>query len=61
MKSVTDRIRSSLGEDENCLSPESRGLLQKPPVAELHKNFPKMYGIRRLIPVFTSSLYWSPS
>jgi hypothetical protein len=36
-------------------------LLEKPPVVQLLKNFPKFYGTRRFITVFTTALHWSVS
>jgi hypothetical protein len=36
-------------------------LLEKPPVAQLLKNFPTFYGTRRFITVFTRALHWSLS
>jgi hypothetical protein len=43
------------------LSPCSWALLEKPPVAQLLKNFPAFYGTRRFITVFTRALHWSLS
>jgi hypothetical protein len=45
------------------LTPRSRALLEKPPVAQPLKNFPTFYGARRFITVFTTrarhrSLSW---
>jgi hypothetical protein len=45
----------------NILSPCSSALLEKPPVAQLLKNFPIFYGSRRFITVFTIALHWSLS
>jgi hypothetical protein len=36
-------------------------LLEKPPVAQLLKNFPTFCGTRRFTTVFTRALHWSPS
>jgi hypothetical protein len=36
-------------------------LLEKPPVAQLLKNFLPFYGTRRFITVLTRALHWSPS
>jgi hypothetical protein len=36
----------------------SPGLLQKPPVVQLLKNFLIFYGIRRFIIAFTRALHW---
>jgi hypothetical protein len=38
------------------LTPWSWALLGKPPVAQLLKNFPTIYGTRRFITVFTRAL-----
>jgi hypothetical protein len=43
------------------LTPCSWTLLEKPPVVQLLKNFPKFYGTRRFITVFTRALHWSLS
>jgi hypothetical protein len=43
------------------LTPCSRVSLVKPPVAQLLKNFPKFYGTRVFITVFTKALHWSLS
>jgi hypothetical protein len=43
------------------LIPWSWALFEKPPVAQLLKNFPTFYGTRRLITVFTKALQWSLS
>jgi hypothetical protein len=37
------------------------GLLEKPPVAQLFKNFPAFYVTQSFITVFTRALYWSLS
>jgi hypothetical protein len=37
---------------------EFQALLEKPPVAQLLKNFPIFYGTRRFITVFTRALHW---
>jgi hypothetical protein len=44
-----------------ALTPWSRVLLQKPPVAQLLKNFLTFYGTRRFITVFTRLRHWSLS
>jgi hypothetical protein len=41
------------------LTPWSWVLLEKPPVAQLLKNFPTFYGTPRFIIVFTRALHWS--
>jgi hypothetical protein len=43
-----------------CCSSCSWVLLEKPPVVQLLKNFPKFYGTRRFITVFTRSLPLEP-
>jgi hypothetical protein len=43
------------------LTPRSSALLEKPPVAQIFKNFPTYYGTRSFITVFTSALHWSLS
>jgi hypothetical protein len=45
----------------NQLTPWYWTLLEKPPVAQLLKNFPTFYGTRRFIIVFTRALHWSLS
>jgi hypothetical protein len=40
---------------------ELRALLEKPPVVQLFKNVPALYGTRRFITVFTRALHWSLS
>jgi hypothetical protein len=42
-------------------TPWARDLLEKPPVAQLLKDFPTFCGTRRFITVFTRALYWSLS
>jgi hypothetical protein len=42
-------------------SSRSEALLQKPPVAQLLKNFPAFYGNQMFISVFTRALRWSLS
>jgi hypothetical protein len=37
----------------------SWALLEKPPVVQLLKNFPKFYGIRRFITLLTRAFHWS--
>jgi hypothetical protein len=39
------------------LTPWNWALLEKPPVAQLLKNFPTFYGTRRFIPMFTRALH----
>jgi hypothetical protein len=36
-------------------------LLEEPPIVKIVKNFPKFYGNRRFITVFTRALHWSLS
>jgi hypothetical protein len=43
------------------LTPRSWALLQKPQIAQLLENFPKFYGTRKFILVFTRALYSSVS
>jgi hypothetical protein len=45
----------------NQLTPWSRVLLGKLPVAQLLKNFPTFYRTRRFVTVFTRALHWSLS
>jgi hypothetical protein len=45
----------------NELTPRSWVLLEKPPVAQLPKNFPAIYGIWKLMIVFIRALHWSLS
>jgi hypothetical protein len=40
---------------------ESSALVEKPPVAQLLKNFTAFYGTRMFITVFTRALNWSLS
>jgi hypothetical protein len=51
---------SSSGDDKYDLiiTPWSWALLEKPPIAQLLKNFPTFYGTRKFITVFTRVLYW---
>jgi hypothetical protein len=44
---------------QDSLTPWSWALLEKPPVAQLLKNFPTFYGTQRFITVFTKALHWS--
>jgi hypothetical protein len=43
------------------ITPCSGVLLEKPPVAQLFRNFPTFYGTTRFITVFTRALHWSLS
>jgi hypothetical protein len=36
-------------------------LLEKPPIVQLLKKFPALYGTQRFITVFTRALHWSLS
>jgi hypothetical protein len=47
--------------NRNQLTPWSWAFLEKPPVAQILKNFPTFYGTRSFITVFTRALYWSLS
>jgi hypothetical protein len=45
----------------NSQTPWSWVLLEKPPVAELTRNFQKVYGIWRFITMLTRCRHWSQS
>jgi hypothetical protein len=47
--------------NDNQLIPWGWVLLEKPPAAQLLKNFPKFYGTWRFITMFTRAIYWSLS
>jgi hypothetical protein len=36
-------------------------LLEKPPIVQLLKNFPALYGTRKFVTVFTRDFHWSLS
>jgi hypothetical protein len=56
-----NQSRYNTNNHSNWLTPWSWALLEKPPVAQLLKNFPTFYGTRRFITVFTRALHWSLS
>jgi hypothetical protein len=45
----------------HCLGHQKGALLEKPPVAQLLKDFSKFYGTRRFITLFTIAFHWSIS
>jgi hypothetical protein len=55
------RLHTLVPPNFNWLTPCGCVLVQRPPVAQLLKNFPNFYGSRRFITVFTRALHWSLS
>jgi hypothetical protein len=56
---VDNYFTSKLMFGNNNLTPWRWVLVEKPPLAQLLKNFTAFYGIRKFITVFTRALHWT--